>query len=143
MALRLSPELLVAKYVKSATNGKKISIRLKRVLTLILIPVWICGIVWSGYMTFQGLMAYQKIKKIEYSIRETNKNYSRYNPNTGSFTTDQQYLNQLESRLAIQKDNRDLIFYLPAFLVIGFVIPWVILRLMFWIIDANNTKESE
>ena len=140
MALKLSPEYWVGRFIKSATNGKSISVRLKRILTLILIPIWIGGLAWTGYMTYIGITAYQKVKKIEYSIRETNKFYSRYNPNTGSFTTDPYYLNQLESRLAIQQDNKDLVYYLPLFLLIGFVLPWILLRLIFWIVDADKEK---
>jgi hypothetical protein len=141
MPLKLSPEYWVMGFVKSATNGKNISIRLRRILTIILTPIWLGGLVWAGYMTYIGVTAYQKVKKIEHSIRETNKHYSQYNPNTGSFTTDPYYLRKLESRLSIENDNKDLVYCLPAFLVIGFLVPWVLLRLIFWIVDADNTKE--
>lgn len=141
MASIITPELWVAKYIKSATNGKTLSIRSRRILTLFLVPIWIAGLVWSVYMTYIGISAYQKVKNIEYSIRETNKFYSRYNSNAGSFTTDPVYLERLESRLSVEQDNKDLIYYLPAFLIIGFILPWIILRLIFWIIDAKEIEQ--
>lgn len=130
MRLNLSPELLIANYVKSATNGRIISVRLRRILTLIIIPLWLGLLIWSGIMTSEGISAFKEVKKIENSIRETNKFYG-----------DADHIGILEVELSRAEDSKDLIYYLPAFLVLGFIVPWVILRLIFWIIDADKAKE--
>lgn len=130
MRLILSPELLIAKYVKSATNGRIISVRLRRIMTLIIIPIWLGLLIWSAIMTYQGITAFKEIKKIENSIRETNKFYG-----------DANHIGILEVELSRAEDSKDLIYYFPASLILGFIIPWVILRMMYWIIDADKAKE--
>ena len=131
MALNLSPELLIANYVKSATNGRIISVRLRRILTLIIIPLWVGLLIWSGIMTFQGVTAFRDVKRIENSIRETNKFYG-----------DAHHTGVLELELYKAEDAKDLVYYLPAFLISSLLIPWLTLRLIFWIIDAENSKEA-
>ena len=130
MRLNLSPELLIANYVKSATNGRIISVRLRRILTLIITPIWLGLLIWSGVMTYQGITAFRDVKRIENSIRETNKFYGDAN-HTGI----------LEIELSRAKDYTDLVYYLPAFLIISILTPWLILRMIFWVIDADKVKE--
>lgn len=131
MGLNLSPELLIASYIKSATKGRIISVRLRRILTLIIIPVWLGLLVWSGVMTYQGIKAFRDVKRIENSISETNKFYG-----------DANHVGILEVELSRAKDYTDLVFYLPAFLISSLLFPWIILRLTFWIIDAESNKEA-
>jgi len=40
MARNLTPELLIARFFKSATRGRQLSGKLRRILTTILIPMW-------------------------------------------------------------------------------------------------------
>ena len=131
MALNLSPEFLIANYVKSATNGRIISVRLRRILTLIIVPLWFGLLVFSGVATWQGITAFRDVKRIQNSIRETNKFYGDAN-HTGI----------LEIELSRAVDAKDLVYYLPAFLIGSLLIPWLILRAIFWIIDTESTKEA-
>jgi hypothetical protein len=131
MRLNLSPELLIANYIKSGTKGRIISVRLRRILTLIIIPTWLGFLVWSGAATYQGISAFNDVKRIENSIRETNKFYG-----------DTNHTQLLELELYRAEDAKDLVYYLPVFLIVSLLIPWLILRIIFWIIDAESNKEA-
>lgn len=140
MASKLSPEYLIAKYIKSATNGRSISVRLRRILTLVLIPLWIAGLVWSGYMSYEGFKAIRKKNNIEEWLRYARLQYANNNPSMN--ISENPSILDSEMQLRTQKDRIDLVYYFPAFLVIGFIIPWIVLRLTFWIIDADKGKEQ-
>lgn len=108
MPLNLSPELLVAKYIKSATNGRSISVRLRRILSLAFIPIWIFAI----YKFISHIISTIHIRIRYNDLYETG--FLRMNW-------------PIHLGVTLQ-------FFAFIFL------PWIILRVIFWIIDADKTK---
>lgn len=143
MPLKISPEYLVVKYINSATNGKVLPIRLGRILTLVIFPLWIVSLAWAGAMTFEGIKSLNKSEALEQSIRLERKNNSRYDYNRSTFVTETPYLEMLENKLRVERDKKDLIYYLPTCIVILFFIPWVALRLIYWVADSDKTQTSK
>ena len=141
MTINLSPEVLVRKYIKSATNGKVIPVRIGRLLTLILIPLWIGGVIWSGIMSLEGIKAINKTKRLEEAIRFERKNSKPYYPNGGTMLYESPYLQDLQQKLTVQQDKRDFVFYFPAYIIIAFILPWIIVKLIFWVIDAKEVVQ--
>lgn len=140
MSLKLSPEHLVVKYINSATNGKVLSIRLGRLLTLIVFPLWIVSLAWAGIMTFEGIKSINKSKALEQSIRFERKNNSHYDYNRSTFVAETPYLEMLENKLRGERDKKNLIYYLPVCIVILLFIPWIVLRLIYWVVDSDKSK---
>ena len=144
MAYSFSPEILVGNYIKSATNGRVISLRLKRILTLILIPLSIAATVYSAIMFYQGVTAIKKVEKLEKALRSERLNNSHYDWNYGKsqFVPNSPFYTLWEQELRNAKDRIDLAYYSPLPISFLLVVPWIILRLVFWIIDAKETEEG-
>lgn len=135
MAIKLSPEYWIGGLIKSATNGRVIPVKTKRILTSIIIPIWIVGLI----ICIQGFTEARKASKYynEQKVRldALNSTYSRDN---GKFDNSRgDYLSGM--RWAEEKMNG--YYYGIYFLLICFVIPWVIVRLIFWVMDSDKTKE--
>lgn len=166
MALRFSPELMIARFIKSATNGRSITIRLRRILTLVIIPIWLLGLVWVVILYIDAINAIPKLKLIEeYKKGRYHQDMARqeqrkhYLPLSESESSQQSYFNykfwsdvgiegasefdDVNDLLAIaeanQKSSLQNFFALPIFLVVFVFAPWALLRLTFWIFDADKS----
>lgn len=137
--MKLSPEFLVAGLIKSATNGRIASVRLRRIITLIIIPVWIAGIAISidGFIT--ALDASTKYKEYEWKLKRFNQSVR-----PDGYIYDNSF-NQLkddyQSEMWKYERKKDGYFYILYFLLICLIIPWVLTRIIFWIIDADKATE--
>jgi hypothetical protein len=112
---KFSPELWVARFIKSATNGKTVSIRVRRILTLIVIPIWLLGLIWSLLAFYIGC-----IETYQYFNLSPSDHF-------GNYVVIDEYMMRI---LAI-----------PIYLLICFATPWAITRLTFWIVDADKVRE--
>lgn len=111
MAFKLSPEYLVAKLVKMATNGRVISPIFRRILTIILVPFWILlirGIILSIINIKEEVDIYNRAPKMY------PKEYFQHN-------------------------LREPIELIIIFLTL-IVLPWLIVRLIYWVIDADKAR---
>ncbi len=135
MALKLSPDYLVVKYLKSATNGKSISIRLIRVVTLILIALLITGtiVTVNGYL--KAKQAAKEYNQNKFGLMVLNATYKNDN-GKWDYQRDE-YLG------AMMRAKRNMNWYeFPIyFFLTCFIIPWICIRLSFWIIDAGMGKQ--
>lgn len=145
-----SPELWVARFIKSATNGKTISVRARRILTLIMIPLWLLGLVWCVTLCYDGTKAiftYYKLKDeassdmgeyikrgLEDQQRIARKMY--HNPYLTLTYKPPDY----EYEMKQAKEDILQLLAFPIYVLIFFVTPWIITRLVFWVIDADNAK---
>ncbi len=111
MALRLSPESWIAGLVKLST-GRVISAKFRRILTVILVSVWLLSFV-------QIIMSLLDIKR---EVNEHNKNPHIYPEHI------------LKHNL---REPIEIIIYMIALIIV----PWLLLRLAFWVIDADKPKE--
>jgi hypothetical protein len=141
MAISLSPEHLVAKYIKSATNGRNISVRLRRIITLILIPIWIISLVWSISMLYQGVTAIRIAEKFDKAIKSEGYHHEYRNGNS-QIVPNSVYHDLWQEKLWEAQNNIDLTYYSLLPILFVFIVPWIILRLVFWVIDAKETEQT-
>jgi len=171
MALKLSPEFLVARFVKSATNGRKTSVKLSRILTIIVLPIWLGSIVIatdSYIQAFKAVPKYrtiQNFKKRGINLADNDTNcfgghshlsatrdrettqccfYSPFWKSVGVIAPD--HRNSVYSMVA-EAENTQLgeiekFLHLPYLLLLFVVAPWVIIRIIYWIKDSDK-GESE
>ena len=104
MPSKLSPENIIANFIKSATNGRAVSPKLRRILTIIIFPIWVLGLAFYLWVTIDMIMYNDMIK---HPIR------------------------------FLDFDEAWSIIY---FILIAFIIPFIILKLTFWVIDADREK---
>jgi hypothetical protein len=172
MALKLSPEHLVARYLRSATNGKVLSVRKNRILTLLIFPIWIIAIIIGGVATKDAIdavpnyKAIQEFKRGPYNHDNDDKNpYGGHNHH--DWYGDGESIHQCNfdkgfwlnlglknpdhfdsviglADIAENYQESDLynFFTLPLFFGLLVVLPWTILRIIFWIKDADKIKGS-
>jgi len=135
MALQLSPEILVTKYIKSATKRKNIPLRLIRLFTLLMTLVWIIGLI----LVIQGFIkakdATKEYKQAKVRLEAINSMYPNDN---GRFD-----MARDEQRSVMWEAERKTggYYYGVYYLLICFIAPWIVLRLIFWIVDAKNAPE--
>lgn len=169
---KYSSELLVARFIKSATNGRTVSIRTRRVFTLILVPIWLLGLAWSAPFFYDGcksIIEYFEIRRnsripYEYLSEGTRKvmirdairsessiadtlDYTTWEIIEGREQTPQWVIDKI-NRMSYRQDELDEaksrmlgMLSLPFYIGVFFVMPWVILRLIFWIVDADKGNE--
>ena len=175
----ISPDLLIAKFIKSATNGRVVTIRTRRVLTLILIPVWLLGLFFTIPIFYEGCKAanayldaktdrgirYQDLPEDYYVGHEMHKSmrerFLRNSHPEDTLTAEEWNIiegkepepdwlkEQLESytppvnQAAIDDAKAGMfnLLALPLYVLIFFALPWIVLRLIFWVIDADKAKE--
>lgn len=135
MALKLSPEYWISGLVKSATNGKKISVRLRRILTLIIIPLWIMGIAISVEGFIKAKEATHKYKHFKSRLESLNMMYPNDNGRFDGTRSD--YMASMNEA----ERNTGGYCYWIYFLLLCLIIPWVVARLVFWIIDAKEVGQ--
>lgn len=134
MALKLSPEYMISKYAKSATNGRSISVRVSRIIILALVALLVVVIV----VTIQD---YSKAKEAtsRYNLNKAQlEAINRMYPNDNGkwdYARDEKL-----SGMAYAKADMNWYYFPIYFLLILFIVPWVIIRLSFWIIDAGKEK---
>lgn len=114
MALKLSPEFFVSKLIKLATNGRIISAKFRRILTIILIPVW-------GLSIAHIIMS---ILDIRTKINEHNRNPNDYPDYVLSHNL---------------REPIEIIIYM----IVLIVVPWLLLRLVFWVYDAKEIEQEK
>jgi hypothetical protein len=147
----ISPERLVAKFIKSATNGRTVSVRKRRILTLIAIPIWLLGFACCATCSYNGVKAiftYYEAKKnyspefdkyMEEDIKKmeplAQKTY--HNPYLKLRYVPKDY----ESEMRRAKREMFQLLAIPVYLIVFFILPWVITRLVFWIVDADKVTE--
>lgn len=143
MSLKLSPEIWVAKYVKSATNGRVISIKLRRILTLVIIPIWLVGFCFMVDYCYDAVIAISKYKKANESV-QFHQNERKINY---GFPANQSYLipqyESIENAIADREASKTKIYGFVSILyyvLVFYMIPWGILRIIFWIKDADKTN---
>lgn len=59
----ISPEILVARYIKSATNGRTVSKKINRVILIGLTLILLAGLINVSILTFEGIKAIPKYRK--------------------------------------------------------------------------------
>lgn len=117
--MNLSPELLVAKYLRSATKGKMTSLKQIRTWTLILIILW-------GFMllstTFHIYVAIKACPQFRFEREH--------------------YAGTLAELLPSEaKDNVFGLIWI-AYFILSMLIPWIVLRLKFWISEADKQTNA-
>jgi hypothetical protein len=137
MALKLSPENWIAGLVKSATNGRIISVRLRRILTLIIIPIWITGLVISiqGFFDARKATAYYNEQKARLDYLN-----STYRNDNGRYDNSR---NDYQSGMNWAEGKMNGYYYGLYFILLCFIIPWLITRIAFWIIDAKEVEQEQ
>lgn len=173
MALTFSPESWVAGYIKSATKGTVISIRLRRILTLVFIPIWIGSIVFSipSYMeAFKAVPKYnrlQELKKggigLEYDdnncygghVHKSWVNDGESTHQCGCFNSqfwmdmgigNPDHRDSVDGLFAMAESNQKgelfKFLILPQLFLMFFAAPWLIIRVIYWIKDAEKITEE-
>jgi hypothetical protein len=147
----ITPEILVARYITSATKGRKTSIKTRRIITLILIPIWLLGLVWGVTLSYKGAKAiftYYEAKnnqspELDKQLQEDVKKMEPlaqrmyHNPYLTLSYAPKDY----ESEMGKAKGEMFQLLALPTYFLLFFALPWVITRLVFWIVDAEKAKE--
>lgn len=137
MSLHITPEILVAKYIKSATNRRNISLRLIRLLTLLLFTVWIIGF----YLVIQGFInsrdATKEYRQAKVRLEAIDSMYPNDNGRFDMVRYD------LRSAMLAAERKTDGYYFGIYYILICFIIPWVILRVVFWIVDAKEIEQEK
>lgn len=149
---------MIEKFLKISTGGHQFSERTKRLLSIILIPVWTIGLIFTLIFTIQGVKAiplYFKAKnlipqQIELENRSRNSQNSETsmlqhysfdptpwkeigieNPTTSSTMMPQR-------GMEIQKKKMYKCLSILAYFLSLFLIPFTILRLTYWVKMADK-----
>lgn len=137
MSLHISPEILVAKYIKSATKRRNISLRLIRLLTLLLFTVWIIGF----YLVIQGFInsreATKEYRQAKVRLEALDSMYPNDNGRFDMVRFD------LRSAMSAAERKTGGYYFGIYYILICFVMPWVILRVVFWIVDAKEIEQEK
>ena len=158
--INLRPTALVDKFLKSATFGQKYTERTKRILTIVIIPIWFFGLTLcvincidgingiQNYRIAEGLL--QDIPNLEKNSaivsRQDNRESTRmlFPINTELYqklgvSDPQPWDTYLPNRaMSIQKDKIYSLVNIPIILCYFLLIPWLLLRLFYWIKKADN-----
>jgi hypothetical protein len=117
---------------------------------LIIIPIWLFGLCITAFYTYNATAAIFKISdakkdlnsyyqaKAEY-MKDPKHLLERYD--SGFTNTRDEYAEQQEREINdLQDDELYGIYAIIIYIATCFIIPWVILRLTFWIIDADKER---
>lgn len=116
--------MVVARFVKSASAGRSVTVRMRRILTFIVIPFWLLGLTWTSinsYHATRSTISYYELK-----------GEKRWHHDYGS---NWPYHIQLE----YEKSGIVGFWTIPLYVFVFFLLPWVIVRIVFWIKDADKT----
>lgn len=106
------PERLVHKFILSASNGRSVSPKIRRLLTLVVVPIWTLGLIYSLIWFVVGCIEGKKYW-------------------FGTF--DERY------QVGVTYEELLLAVFAPLiYFAICFFIPWTIIRLIFWVKDADK-----
>lgn len=171
MAMKLSPELLVTRYLQSAMNGKKLSLRLRRILTLVIIPIWLLGLFQVFVLSEDAVSAIPKYRAIQefkkgpfnhdyddgnsygghvhrswYGDGETSHQCNFNSPFWGEFGLyNTSHFDSVKGLVAIAESNQEArltqFFSLPMFLLVLVLVPWLIIRTIYWVLDAKEQNQ--
>jgi uncharacterized membrane protein len=158
--INLTPTVLVDKFLKSATFGEKYTERTKRLLTIIIIPVWLFGLILCVVSCIDGINGIQNYKIAEGLLQdipnlEKNSEIVSRHDNRESIHTlfpiniglyqklgvndPQAWDTYLPYRaMSIQKDKIYSLVNIPGILFAFILAPWLLLRLFYWIKKADN-----
>lgn len=155
------------KLLKNATNQLNYSEKQIRIIKSILFPIWILGFLIVLYYGLNTIGAYSLYKQAENLIpsereRERTVEYQRRNEQMYGSATNQSIdfnsrqwaelgvedmnishydTNLPEKAMAVQMNKISLfITALLGYLIICFFLPWILLKYIFWIKNADNTK---
>jgi len=140
MAFKLSPELWVAGFIKSATNGRVISVRFRRILSLIVLPFWILALVIFSLISYTLIINIKENINANHYIKE--KISGRESSGDMSMQEYDPYNHMAESFREVETTTsniKELTWELICIVLI-LIAPWVLLRLTFWIIDADENS---
>lgn len=150
---------VVDKYVKSATGGLNYTDRVKKILSIIIIPIWLFCLsicVLSAIDGIEGIQNIKIAKRLLSDVPTLEKNREIRNLKDGETTRELLPINLgLYKKLGIdnpdpteagmpdlaiskQKDKIYSLLLIPLYLGIFIVLPWIILRIFFWIKHADN-----
>ncbi|MGN6400970.1 MAG: hypothetical protein ACTHMD_10980 [Flavisolibacter sp.] len=121
MASKLLPEYWVSGFIKSATNGRTVTVKQRRLITLLAIPIWVIGLIVTIVLVYQAIAAWPH-------YIQAKSYYDLYQSD---------YYNYFNLRYTVYAGAISLVLYL----FICFIAPWTLLRLASWIKDADNVKE--
>jgi hypothetical protein len=138
MALKLSPEYLVAGYIGSATNGRILGPRLRRLLTVIIAPFWtllLVGLIFTSIGLYKSFTERSEARQdLKEEVRQYNEGHLVYDEAYNNFG---RAIERIESRTTYEiKEQIEILIYLVAALIA----PWLILKLIYWIVDADKSK---
>jgi hypothetical protein len=167
--MKFKPEILVDKFFKSASRGKRLSTRWSRIISLIAIPMWIGSIVIVSVSFYQAIKAIpkyntlQQFKKSGYDRENDDQNCygghvhenwrkdgeslhqcgcfdSQFWRNMG--VTNPDHMDSVSSLFSIAESRQiaDLLLFFSLLYVpiLLYVLPWIIIRVVYWIVSAEN-----
>jgi len=102
MPSKLSPEHIIARFIKSATNGRSVSPRIRRLITIIIFPIWVIGLLFCLWISIDMIIYNEMIK---------------------------------HPILFLDFDEAWSFLY---FILLAIILPFIILKLTFWVIDADK-----
>lgn len=158
--INLKPVHLVDKFLKSATFEQKYTERIKRILTLIVFSIWLLAFTLIILVTiegFKGAFYYSDAQKLLKDLPLLEKNRKEYlGPQSLGGTQQFQGVDKQAYKrvgienvefwddtaplraISLQEDRMQSFFIIPIIFTVFYIIPWLLLRLFFWIKKADN-----
>lgn len=168
MTQKFSLDTLIGKYIRSATNGWQLSIRTSKFLTLIIALIWSLALIKTCFLYADAIKAIPKYSAIQkfktsgfYHDNDDNNHYGGHihaywytdGESTHHCSFDEEFWQELGITNPNHKDSvRGLVsiaegrqegelykfLWLPIFILLLGVIPWVLTYITFWVIDTGK-----
>ncbi|WP_142684446.1 hypothetical protein [Chitinophaga polysaccharea] len=170
MKIKISPEHWVDRFIRSATNGRSVSGKARRMVVVLLLLICFGGLIYSLLCTYTGIIAIPKYKKakelLELSQRLDHNSYEYHSifgcypmrEGTEVVSFDAKLWEELginnpssldcgveEVAYVKQKGQLLKLTTLPILVistVVLFACIWIVLKIAFWVINADKVKEG-
>lgn len=135
---KLSPEYWVSTYIKSATKREIKSKLDRRVLTLLFCICWFIGLipVWNSFQDARQAEKDYARASIQLGLtpQYVGSLLSQYEIESRKESYKNEQLQRMETAKSRMQWLPDLLYYF----LFAFVCPWIILRIIFWIVNAKE-----
>lgn len=152
MKNRFSPHTLCNKFVTSAT-GRKYSERTRRVLTIIIFPIWIAGLVVTLWISIPGAIEVPRYIRARQLQANGHPIFGEHYCNLPACTMSPEYYKYvnnpwpddpaLDQRvLSAMEDKLEGLLAIPCYVFGLFLMPWLIIRLKRWVLVEQISKSD-
>lgn len=170
MKIKISPEHWVDRFIHSATNGRSVSGRVRRIIVIFLFLICSTGLIYSLYCTYNGIIAfpkYQKARELLELSKKLDHNSYEYHSVFGCYPMrgetemvrfdaglwEDLGINNpnpfdcgVESVAYTKQEGQVLLLIAIPILIISilmlFTSIWIITRTVFWVKDGDKAKEG-